>query len=37
LGAGAAYQAKHSLLPIPQGQLDLLNQTEKILTQNPGY
>ena len=37
LGAGATYQAKHALLPLPQGQIDLLNQTEKILTQNPGY
>ena len=34
---GAVYQAKHALLPLPQGQIDLLNQTEKILTQNPGY
>jgi hypothetical protein len=34
---GSVYQAKHALLPIPQGQIDLLNQTEKILTQNPGY
>ncbi|WP_337042883.1 RagB/SusD family nutrient uptake outer membrane protein [Emticicia sp. 17c] len=34
---GSVYQAKHALLPIPQGQMDLLNQSEKILTQNPGY
>lgn len=25
------------LLPLPQGQIDLLNSVEKILTQNPGY
>ena len=35
LGAGATYQAKHALLPIPQGQIDLIGTD--ILKQNPGY
>jgi starch-binding outer membrane protein, SusD/RagB family len=35
LGAGATYQAKHALLPIPQGQIDLTGAD--ILKQNPGY
>ncbi len=35
LGQGAAYQAKHALLPLPQGQIDLLGAD--ILKQNPGY
>jgi starch-binding outer membrane protein, SusD/RagB family len=33
----AVYLAKHAILPIPQGQIDLANQTEIILSQNPGY
>jgi starch-binding outer membrane protein, SusD/RagB family len=32
---GAVYQAKHKLLPIPQGQIDLVGKD--ILTQNPDY
>lgn len=32
---GTTYQAKHALLPIPQGQIDLLGSD--ILKQNPGY
>jgi starch-binding outer membrane protein, SusD/RagB family len=32
---GATYQAKHALLPIPQGQIDLTGSD--ILKQNPGY
>lgn len=35
LGAGATYQAKHALLPIPQAQIDLTGAD--ILKQNPGY
>ncbi len=35
LGAGATYQAKHALLPLPQAQIDLLGAD--ILKQNPGY
>ncbi|WP_394993236.1 RagB/SusD family nutrient uptake outer membrane protein [Emticicia sp.] len=35
LGQGATYQAKHALLPIPQGQIDLTGAD--ILKQNPGY
>jgi starch-binding outer membrane protein, SusD/RagB family len=34
---GASYLAKHAILPIPQGQIDLSNKTEIILKQNPGY
>lgn len=34
---GAVYLAKHAILPIPQGQIDIANQKEIILTQNPGY
>ncbi|MES2797199.1 MAG: RagB/SusD family nutrient uptake outer membrane protein [Bacteroidota bacterium] len=32
---GATYQAKNALLPLPQGQIDLLGSD--ILKQNPGY
>ena len=32
---GAVYQIKHRLLPIPQGQIDLVGKD--ILTQNPDY
>jgi starch-binding outer membrane protein, SusD/RagB family len=32
---GAVYQTKHRLLPIPQGQIDLVGKD--ILTQNPDY
>ena len=32
---GAVYQTKHKLLPIPQGQIDLVGKD--ILTQNPDY
>ena len=32
---GATYQAKHAILPIPQGQIDLTGSD--ILKQNPGY
>jgi starch-binding outer membrane protein, SusD/RagB family len=32
---GATYQAKHALLPLPQGQIDLTGSD--ILKQNPGY
>ena len=35
LGQGATYQAKHAILPIPQGQIDLTGAS--ILKQNPGY
>jgi starch-binding outer membrane protein, SusD/RagB family len=35
LGAGATFQAKHALLPIPQNQIDLTGAD--ILKQNPGY
>ena len=35
LGAGATYQAKHAILPIPQNQIDLTGAD--ILKQNPGY
>lgn len=34
---GAKYEAKYALFPIPQSQIDLLNSTEVILKQNPGY
>lgn len=33
--SGAVYQIKHRLLPIPQGQIDLVGKD--ILTQNPDY
>jgi starch-binding outer membrane protein, SusD/RagB family len=33
--AGAKYEAKHALLPIPQGQIDLVGAS--VLKQNPGY
>lgn len=32
---GAVYQTKHRLLPIPQGQIDLVGKD--VLTQNPDY
>ncbi len=35
LPKGGAYQAKHALLPLPQGQIDLLGAD--VLKQNPGY
>ncbi len=35
LGGGRFVAKKHELLPIPQGQIDLLGKD--ILTQNPGY
>jgi starch-binding outer membrane protein, SusD/RagB family len=34
---GATYLAKHAILPIPQGEIDLANKTEIILKQNDGY
>ncbi len=33
----ASYLPKHAILPIPQGQIDIANQTEIILEQNDGY
>ena len=32
---GAVYQAKHAILPLPQGQIDLIGAS--ILKQNAGY
>ncbi|MCP9770090.1 RagB/SusD family nutrient uptake outer membrane protein [Lacihabitans sp. LS3-19] len=32
---GSTYQAKHALLPLPQGQIDLVGAD--VLKQNPGY